>query len=323
MDQLTLLFGCAGEAPKAGIGEGNGCGARTVGSDEGLVEQWMSAGAVVVVSVGRIGAHDASGKALECGVEDAEARVNAALARGAEERAEESAVEIGRVGEADAWGEVIPLGRRKGLGDSWIAGEDDAGGSARIDNRLLAENEGLKLVVLLAPGRQNIPANTVVEHKAGTHAPAILSEGADVFIANVECAGITLLVSAGDSEEEVGKVGAGLRALEDERTIVDGVRLDVDLIEMEAAANFEGVVADDAGEIVAPLEGVVDLPLSGDIDADGVVVEGDILDAFRAWVEGNDAEAAGSLPLHSMKPCEARDGPTPPAGFPMTLKSRM
>ena len=61
---------------------------------------------------------------------------------------------------------------------------------------------------------------------------------------------------------------------------------------MKAAAEFQGMVANHLGEIVAPLKGIVDLALSGDIDADGEVVEGDVLDAFNAWVEGNNAERA-------------------------------
>ena len=75
------------------------------------------------------------------------------------------------------------------------------------------------------------------------------------------------------------------------------------------AAELQGVVADDMGEIVAPLEGVVDLALSGDIDADGEIVEGDILNALNAVGQRNDAAACLSP---STNPCEARIGPTPP-----------
>ena len=43
-------------------------------------------------------------------------------------------------------------------------------------------------------------------------------------------------------------------------------------------------------EGIAPLEGVVDLALAGDIHADGEIVEGDVLDAFDARVQRHDAQ---------------------------------
>ena len=145
------------------------------------------------------------------------------------------------------------------------------------------------------PGRQNIPPHAVVEHKIGTQPPAILSEESNVFVADVEGTGVTLLVSTGDAKQKISKVGACLRALEDERTVVDRIGFDIDLIEMEAAAELEGMVANHAGEIVAPLKGIVDLPLSGDIDTDGEVVEGNVLNTFNARVEGNNAEGVRTL----------------------------
>ena len=142
--------------------------------------------------------------------------MNAALAGGAEDLAEKAVVEIRRVGGAKTRRKVVPLGGSEGRGDSGIAGEDNAGGRAGIHLRLLSEDKCLKLVVLFVPGRKNIPAHAVVQHEVGTHLPAILSEGSNVFVANVERTGISLLVGAGDSQQEIREVGAGLRTLENE-----------------------------------------------------------------------------------------------------------
>ena len=59
-------------------------------------EQGKSAGAVVVVAVGRVGAHDARREAFKGGVEDAEGSVDAALAGGAEEFVKETTVRVRR-----------------------------------------------------------------------------------------------------------------------------------------------------------------------------------------------------------------------------------
>ena len=83
----------------------------------------------------------------------------------------------------------------------------------------------MKLVVLFVPGRKNIPAQAVIEHEVGTYLPAILREGSDVFVANVERTGVSLLVGAGDSQQKIGEVGAGLGSLENERSVVDGIGL--------------------------------------------------------------------------------------------------
>ena len=153
--------------------------------------------------------------------------------------------------------------------------------------------------------------------------PTILGEGSDVFVADVERSGIALLVGAGDSEEKVREVGAGLRAIEDKRSVVDGIGFDIDLIEVEAASEFERMAANYLGKIVAPLKGIVDLPLARYVDADGEVVERNVLDALDTLVQRNNAKAACIRAIALLEALRGQRFPTPPTGLPMTLKSRM
>ena len=62
-DQSTVVFGWDGRGAEGGIGEGKGCPiavARSRGNKR-LIEQRMTAGAVVIVAVGRAGTHDSGG----------------------------------------------------------------------------------------------------------------------------------------------------------------------------------------------------------------------------------------------------------------------
>ena len=57
----------------------------------------------------------------------------------------------------------------------------------------------------------------------------------------------------------------------------------------------------------------------GDIDADG---EKSLMSMFASNT-GSRGTHAPSVPAPETNPCEAKDGPTPPCGLPMRLKSRM
>ena len=60
-----------------------------------------------------------------------------------------------------------------------IAGIENARGRAREDHRLRARVKGRNLVVFLRPGRDAIPAQSVVQRQAGQNVPAILCEQPD------------------------------------------------------------------------------------------------------------------------------------------------
>ncbi len=147
----------------------------------------------------------------------------------------------------------------------------------------------MELIVLLRPGWDHVPAQAIVQGKVRFHAPAVLREETGVLVAIVETAGVALVVAAGDAEEEVGHIGARLGSLKYESTIKNGIGISVDLIEMEFAAQFESVFADDAREVVHPLVGIVDLGQSCNVLAEGEVVEGNVFDTFNGRRKRNDA----------------------------------
>ncbi len=95
------------------------------GGDERCGEQ-RRASAEVVEAEGRDGVHDASRESWEGGIEETVAGADAGLTGGSEDFAPEALVELWRVGEADARGEVFIAGGGDGGGDTWIAGYDEA-----------------------------------------------------------------------------------------------------------------------------------------------------------------------------------------------------
>ena len=129
------------------------------------------------------------------------------------------------------------------LGNAGIAGKHDARGRAGIHLGLLpAARMSAAGCISRARAAARPSACRSSASRFGPHPPAILREHADVFVANVERARVALLVGAGDAEQVIGEVGAGLRSLKNERSVIDRVGIDVDLIEMEAAAELERVL---------------------------------------------------------------------------------
>src|ERR1700722_6230063 len=100
--------------------------------DKRRSEKWRSQ-AGVVVSIGRIGTHDAGGQAFERGVEKAIASAKGAPAWPAENSGEQAVLEIRGVRQAEARREVIVLGGRKGLRNTGIAGKNKSSGSSGVD----------------------------------------------------------------------------------------------------------------------------------------------------------------------------------------------
>ena len=76
------------------------------------------------------------------------------------------------------------------------------------------------------------------------YAPTVLSVEADVFVAAVKRLQLALVVLAGNSQQEIGEIGACLRAEEKKTAVELRDRVDVDLVEMEFAAHFDCVASD-------------------------------------------------------------------------------
>jgi len=104
-----------------------------------------------------------------------------------------------------------------------------------------------------------------------------------------------LRVAAGDAENEIREIRARFRACKREGTIINGVGVNIDLIEMESAPQFEEVSSIDFGDVVGELKGIVGLIESGGVYAQGKVVEGDVFNAFDLGGQGNNAGAAGTI----------------------------
>src|SRR5580658_3508328 len=190
---------------------------------------------------------------------------------------------VGRVGQADAWREVPISRRRQRARYSGIGWKQDAGGSGRENDRLLARLKRRNLIVFLIPGFDAIPAQPVVQSQVLGHSPAILRIDAGILIAAVEGLQLTLVVLARNAEQEVREIDTGLAAEEEEIAVQLGDRIGIDLIVVKLATQRDGVGSHYFGKVVAPLEGVVHLLQLVGIGADREVVE---IDAFHAFCFG-------------------------------------
>ena len=124
---------------------------------------------------------------------------------------------------------------------------------------------------------------------------------------------------AGNTQQEIRKIDAGLAAEEYKVAIQLGDGIGIDLIVVELRTELEGMRSQDFRKVVAHLKGVVDLPQLVGIRPDGEVVEIDAFDSFGFWRQRDDAGVFGP----TTKPWEARLVPTPPTGWPRSVASRM
>ena len=240
---VDRAVGIAGRRPQAAASATEMAGRYVrpvVAETNGSVNDGPAAGAVVVVSVRSARTHDAGRESFECAVEHAVAGAYRAFTRvrqrsfPAARRSNPGEYETPRRG-----AKLVHLVGASVEGMPGSPGNTMPSRSVGIHLRLLAEDEGLQLIVFLSPRRQHIPAQSVVEYQVRTNLPAVLTECADIFVAQIKRAGVTLLVRRGDTQQVVGEIRTRLGPLKNERTVVDGIGVDVDLIEMKAAANLE------------------------------------------------------------------------------------
>src|SRR5208282_4418581 len=98
-------------------------------------------------------------------------------------------------------------------------------------------------------------------------APSVLRKQPNVFIPWVKTLGVGLRIAAGDPQEKIRKVQPRLRSAKRERTIRRGVRVGVDLIQMEGCSEFPCVPPKDSCEIVRPLIRVAGLRQARNVHA--------------------------------------------------------
>src|SRR5437588_6873694 len=115
--------------------------------------------------------------------------------------------------------------RRDAARNAGIAGEHESVWCSGIDDRFLALNNGLELVVLLIPRRNEIPSQTIVDCEIASGLPTVLKIRPCVFISQVKTATGGLDVIARNAQQEVRKVRPRFGAAENERTVEGCVRL--------------------------------------------------------------------------------------------------
>ena len=110
---------------------------------------------------------------------------------------------------------------------------------------MLADNQGLQLVVLFVPGADDVPAQAVIYGEARSKSPGILREERDISISRVEPALVSLYVGAGYANQIIGEVRTRLRAVELEATVKRSIRNFVYLVKVGLTAKLQSVSADD------------------------------------------------------------------------------
>src|ERR1700754_323698 len=91
-----------------------------------------------------------------------------------------------RMSQSNTGREVLEARRSEGLRYSRISRYNEARRSARVENRLLAGNIGLQLMVLFGPRFDDVPTQPGVQGKTAADTPVILTEEAEVVISKIE-----------------------------------------------------------------------------------------------------------------------------------------
>ena len=171
-----------------------------------------------------------------------------------------------------------------------IARIHDAGGRGRENHGLFAGYERDVVVVFLVPGLDPVPSQTIIQREAVRHAPAVLRVDARIFVAAVERPEIVLRVLARNAQQEIREVEAGFGPVEVKAAVQIGERIGVDLVVLQLGADFDRVISQHFGKIVAQLEVVVDLVEPVGIGPDGEVIEDDVFHALALRRQRDNAQ---------------------------------
>ena len=248
-------------------------------------------------AVGRIGRQYTDGEGIDRSEEISKTGSDAGSARPAEQLSKKAALlRLWRPGQANAGGKTNIADRsqriRNRLPPGLIPRIENSRRRPGKDHRLRTRDEGRYLVVLLRPGCDAIPAETVVESQIGQRVPTILREQSQILITRVEGVELALVVLAGHADKEVGEIDAGFLSGEDEASVKLSDRVGIHLVHMKLTAELDRVVAQHLGKGVGDLVRIVRLNelIGGRAGREAVEVE--VLDALPFGVERHDAGSA-------------------------------
>jgi hypothetical protein len=177
----------------------------------------------------------------------------------------------------------------------YIAGHKIAERSTGKGLRLRALHKGRRLVIFLRPGRDVIPANTIIERQVRADAIAVLREEVAICSALVESRRRLLRIEVRQSQQEVSVVvSGGLVARRKERISPVGNKIWSLLYAIPdvASSELEGVVASRARERVGQVVVAVDLRERERVGPDGEAVEEKTFDSGLRLETLNDALTA-------------------------------
>src|SRR5215470_12748343 len=140
-----------------------------------------------------------------------------------------------------------------------ISGNNQSRRRIGIENRLLAGNHGLNMVVFFRPGLNQVPAHAIVERKVGARPPTVLCKGAGIMIAEIEVLSRGLRKTAGKAQQEISESITGLGSVEVESAIEGGIRILVHLVVVKLKAGFKRVPAEHLGNRIVEIESIVPL----------------------------------------------------------------
>ena len=153
---------------------------------------------------------------------------------------------------------------------------------------MLSLDKSFELILRVIPGRSHFPTQSIVHGDGGSYTPAILRIEAIVFAARIEnlVAGLDKIVRR--ANQVIREIVSRFLAAETELTILTICISLVDLVVVIVAAELQRVSSNNFCEIVDDLNGVVELAQRIRRNAEAVVIEADVRNAFQRWVSGVD-----------------------------------
>ena len=153
--------------------------------DEGRGKQ-RRCGTQIVISVGRHAVHDPGAQPLKRRVEHSIAGADAGLASVAEEGLQKSILEARRIGQTDPGSKVVILAPATASKESRDRRRPPIPAARWEENRLLAGNNRLDVVVFFRPRLDQIPTHAEVYRQVASRPPAIFDKSRCVMVPEIE-----------------------------------------------------------------------------------------------------------------------------------------
>ncbi len=246
----------------------------------GSIEEWRSGGNPKY-TIGGITNFQELAQVFDRGVVDTKTHADAGLSWSTGQFRDKAFAGIRRIGQTKTRREGVVLGRRQSAGNTWIAGDEPSLWSGRKNHGLDPGNNGFGLVLGVIPGLAHFPAQTIVERETRFHAPTVLDKEPGILCTGIEDLVAGLNEAVGSADEEIHKITSSFAAVESEGSVLTEIIALVDLVVVKLSAKPEAVRADDFGETVLHLIGVVVLAYGIRWNANDEIVEGDIWNAFE------------------------------------------